>query len=306
VGRPKLQKPLVDKIAEAFAKVEKLPRRGKNKRRDYPFTYASDVLAAVRADLLSRGVLIHISEDKPEFFPVAQTNGGEQLTECRLGVTYTFLDSKEKLEPMRINGVGRDVEDKSIYKAQTGAQKALLKRFGLMAEETDDPEWDASTDAPTDQAQAMREAEARKPAKQPKTVTIAQIHAFNDACRDTGKSQDEVSGYLLTAQQVSKLADLGRGRPFTQALAWAKQKPASLSLAPKRQPAGDSPHLRDDRHDPQASRERPVVTLKTHNADSANDRPAMQPRLPLPAPAIEMKIGNKTVTVEPQKGSYAL
>jgi hypothetical protein len=277
MGRPKLQKPLVDKIAEAFAKVEKLPRRGKNRTRDYPFTYASDVLDAVRADLLSRGVLIHISEDKPEFVPVAQTNGGEQLTECRLGVTYTFLDSKEKLDPMRINGVGRDVEDKSIYKAQTGAQKALLKRFGLMAEETDDPEFDVSHICDTyhpsetvDQAQAMREAEQRAP-KPAKTVTIAQIHTFSDACRETGKSQDEVSGYLLTAHQVSKLADLGRGRPFTQALTWAKQQPGALALAPKPQPA-----------------------------------PAMQSKLPLPAPPIEMRIGNKTVTVEPQKGSYAL
>jgi ERF superfamily len=271
MGRPKLQKPLVDKIAEAFAKVEKLQRNGSNATRGYKWTRASDVLAAVRADLLNRGVLIHINEGKPEYERnVAQSNDGEPITECNLPITYVFMDSAGELKPMTINGVGRDVEDKALYKAQTGAQKALLKRFGLMTED-DEPEPENELDASTDGAQEMREAEARKPPKQPKTVTITQIRAFNDACRDTGKSQDEVSGYLLTMHQVSKLADLGRGRPFTQALAWANQKPPSLALAPKPQPA-----------------------------------PAMQPRLPLPAPAIELRIGNQTVTVEPKTKSYAL
>jgi len=126
MGRPKLQKPLVDKIAEAFAKVEKLQRRGENATRGYKWTRASDVLAAVRADLLSRGVLIHINEGKPEYERnVAQSNGGESITECNLAVTYTFQDAASELKPMTINGVGRDVEDKSLYKAQSGAQKAL-------------------------------------------------------------------------------------------------------------------------------------------------------------------------------------
>lgn len=275
MGRPKLQKPLVDKIAEAFAKVEKLQRNGSNTTRGYKWTRASDVLAAVRADLLSRGILIHINEATPEYVPVAQSNGGEQITECRLPVTYTFMDAVSELKPMRVNGIGRDVEDKSLYKAQTGAQKALLKRFGLMPEEEEnEPEFDGhrSQDSPmVDQAQAMREAGAAYP-KPEKTVTRKQMEAFGDACRDTGKAADEISGYLLTAHQVSTLADLGRGRPFTQALAWAAKGAEALTVvAPKPQPA-----------------------------------PAMQPKLPLPAPAFEMRIGQKTVTVEPKTGSYAL
>lgn len=266
MGRPKREQPLVDKIAEAFAKVGKLPRNGKNATRGYNWTRATDVLAAVRADLLSRGVLIHINEGDPKFATVAQSNGGEQITECNLAITYTFMDSAHELKPMTINGVGRDVEDKALYKAQTGAQKALLKRFGLMAEEDElEPENELQT--PTDNAQAMREAGAPYP-KPEKTVTRKQMEAFGDACRDTGKAPDEISGYLLTAHQVSTLANLGRGQPFTLALSWAKQKPPALSLAPKSQ--------------------------------------AAQGSLPLPAPPIEMRIGNKTVTVEPQKGSYAL
>ena len=267
--RPKRNLPLVDKIAQAFAAVEKLQRRGTNTTRGYKWTRATDVLAAVRADLLSRGVLIHINEGKPEYERnVAQSNGGEPITECNLPITYVFMDSAGELKPMTINGVGRDVEDKSLYKAQTGAQKALLKRFGLMAEEDDDPEFDGVHDV-HDAAQEMREAEAPKPARPPKTVTIAQIHTFNTACQETGKSQDEVSGYLLTTHQVSKLADLGRGRPFTEALKWASHRVGALGIVPPK---------------PQAT----------------------QGSLPLPAPPIELRIGNKTVTVEPKNKSYAL
>ena len=272
MGRPKRNLRLVDKIAQAFAAVEKLQRRGTNTTRGYKWTRATDVLAAVRADLLSRGVLIHINEGKPEYERnVAQSIGGEAITECNLAVTYTFQDATAELKPMTINGVGRDVEDKALYKAQTGAQKALLKRFGLMAEEDDDPEFDGRVEPQADPAQEMRDAGAPYPQSE-KPVTRNQIRAFNDACRSTGKSQDEVSGYLLTTHHVSKLADLSRGRPFTEALRWAASGTSTIGLVPpKSQPA-----------------------------------PAMQPTLPLPAPPIELKIGNQRIEIPARKDTYAL
>lgn len=259
MARPKTEVPLVKKIAQAFKAVGKLPRNGKNTTRRYNWTRASDVLEAVRLELFSRDVLICPSEGVPEYVPIATTNGGEQITECRIAVTYTFRDALEKLEPMVCNGVGRDVEDKALYKAQTGAQKALLKRFGLMAEETDDPEWDA-TDSP-DVAESPRGAD--------KTVTHAQIRAFNDACAASNRSSEEIMTYLFHEHQVVGVQHLGRGKQFTQALVWA----GNGSTRPK----------------PQAA-------------------PALQGNLPLPKPVppIEMRIGNKTVTVEPKTGSYAL
>jgi len=302
--RPKRNLPLVDKIAQAFAAVEKLQRRGTNTTRGYKWTRATDVLAAVRADLLSRGVLIHINEGKPEYERnVAQSSGGEAITECNLAITYTFMDSTGELKPMTINGVGRDVEDKALYKSQTGAQKALLKRFGLMAEEDDDPEFDGAHDAHDvhDAAQEMREAEAQKPIKPPKTVTIAQIHTFNTACHETGKSANEVSGYLLTAHQVSKLADLGRGRPFTQALAWAKQKPPSLSLAPKQDHASEATVPRT------SVANEPYAVQGAGGGQRSELAPAgMQSRLPLPAPPSELKIVNQRIEIPARKDTYAL
>ncbi len=258
--RAKIEKPLIARVAAAFDSVEKLQRRGKNRTRRYPFTRASDVLEAVRHKLLGQGIIIHLSEGAPAYERnVTQTNGGESITECNLAVTYTFMSAKEELKPMTVNGVGRDVEDKSLYKAQTGAQKALLKRFGLIAEETDDPECDSQGEA--DEHNPFDEA---RPTRIPKKVTDRQIACFDEACAAAGKSADEVSGYLLTEHKVASIAELGRGKPFTQAIVWASD--GAGTLAPK----------------PQAA-------------------PALQGSLGLKAAPqpIEMKIGNKAVSFQP-------
>jgi hypothetical protein len=272
--RPKAILPLATKLAQAFATVEKMKLRGHNGARDYNYLRAPDLFEALRHELLANHVLILPNEGQPEYVPVAQSNGGEQITECRLPVAYTFKDAQDQIGPYTVNGIGRDIEEKSLYKAQTGSRKALLKAVGLIAWEEDDPEFDGRSVAETDGAQEMREREAAKRPRAQKTVTPPQIHAFNDACERTGKSQDEVSGYLLTTHLVSKLCDLGRGKPFTEALKWAGRMPGGIALAPK----------------PQAV---------PHQASLA---------LPTPAPPVtELKIGNKTVVVrEAEKGSYAL
>ena len=262
--RQKNPLPLITAVARAFKGVGKLQRRGKNHSRRYPFTYASDVLAAVRDKLLSQDIIIHLSEGEPRYERnIAQTNGGESLTECNLAVTYTFMNPMEKLPPMTVNGVGRDVDDKSLYKAQTGAQKALLKRFGLMAEDTEDPEFDQGGQ---ETGETLDDVAPLKGSTREKTlVTPAQIRAFEEACASTGKTADQVSAYLLTNHKVSELKELGRGKPFTQAIVWASDGKGTLDQAPK----------------PQAVPDQGKLPLRT----------ATQP--------IELKIGNKTVSFEP-------
>jgi len=273
MSRPIKSVPLVKKIAAAFKAVGKLPRAGHNTARGYDYTRAPDVLEAVRLELFNRDVLILPNEGTPEYVPIGPSNGGEQITECRLPVTYTFKDDKEELPAIVINGIGRDVEDKALYKAQTGAQKALLKRFGLMAEEIEDPEWDGE----------HQDANAGETAYLPSSqqpVTAKQRHAFAEACAASGKTEQEILTYLFQEQGVSNIGDLKRGKPFTRAIQWASTPRAALceishkeSLSPK----------------PQAA-------------------PAFQASLPLPkpAPSFEMRVGGKTQTVEPKTGSYAL
>jgi len=264
--RPKAEVPIVTKIAQVFEAVGKLQRNGTHPD-GWKWTRASDVFEAVRDKLFKKGVLILPNESKPEYVPVATSNGGEQITECRLAVTYVFMDANEKLPPITINGTGRDVEDRAIYKAQTGAQKALLKRFGLMVEEWGDPEFDSQG---YDGSEQLHDAPpARMPDSQP--VTFKQIRAFNDACAAANKTQEEIIAYLFHQHKATGVKDLKRGKPFTEALKWANS--GGAAPAPKLVAA-------------------PV-----------------QGKLPMPAPPqspIELRIGNKTVTVEPTTKSYAL
>lgn len=235
MSRPKIPVPLVDKIAQAFEAVGKLPRAGKNKLRGYPYTRATDVFEAVRSHLFRRGVLICPTEAEPKYVDIGPSNGGEQITECRLQVTYTFRDALEKLEPMVFNGVGRDVEDKSLYKAQTGAQKALLKRFGLMAEEADDPEWDgqqAPAGETIDDAAPMRTPRKEQP------LAAYQIDAVREALGLTGKTDSELSEVVAAKFHAPELADVKR-KHFKELLKWASDGRGTIAAVPKSPAAPD-------------------------------------------------------------------
>lgn len=271
MSRAKTPVPLVDKIAQAFEAVGKIPRKGTNQSRGYDFTRASDVLEAVRGELLKRRVLVCPSEGQPEYVSVGATNGGEQLTECRLAVTYTFRDALEKLEPMICHGVGRDVEDKALYKAQTGAQKALLKRFGLMAEEQEDPEFDGNVDA-SQTGETLDEVAPMRPKskKREQPIRDFEIAAIENACVDTKKAQSEISEVMLTRFQVTRIGELKRYQ-FKEALAWASN--GAGTLAPK-----------------------PQAALALQSSMSFLK----------PAPSFEMRVGGKTEVITPKTGSFSV
>lgn len=262
MSRPKAEIPLVRKIADAFAAVERLQRKGIHPR-GFRYTRAHDVFELVRSKLLSRGVIVCPVEGLPVYVE-RTSNGGELLTECRLQVTYTFQDDKERLDPpLVINGLGRSVGDEALEIAQTKAQKALLKRFGIMADEQDD--------APlSDEENPHDTPDAHDLSPDEKPVTRAQIRVFNDACTETGKTPEQIMQYLFDTHGVGALHNLSRGKPFTQAMKWAKH---GAALAPK----------------PQAA-------------------PALQNSLPLSKPTqpIELRIGSKSIAFDAEKKGYAL
>ena len=209
--RPKAEVPLVTKIAQAFAAVERLQRKGHHPR-GFDYTRAHDVFNVVRDKLLSRGVLVCPVESLPEYVTI-ETNGGERMTECRLQVTYTFKDAKETLDPpLVINGCGRSIGEEALEIAQTKAQKSLLKRFGIMADEQDDA---PRPTGETSDSSLPAQRSADKP------VTHAQIRAFNEACEAGNRTSDEIMTYLFHEHQVTGIQHLSRGKPFTAALAWA-------------------------------------------------------------------------------------
>lgn len=269
MSRPKIPVPLVDKIAQAFEAVGKLQRAGTNKTRRYKYPRASDVFEAVRGELFKRRVLICPNESVPEYIAIAQTNGGEQITECRLQMTYTFRDELEKLEPMVVNGVGRDVEDKALYKAKTGALKTLLKQIGLMAEEADDPEWD---NQPADETgETLDDAAPMRTPRKEQPLAAYQIDAVREALGSTGKTDSELSEVVAARFHAPELTDVKR-KHFKELLKWASDGRGTIAAVPKLQAAPD------------------------------------QGALPLRAAgeAIQLKIGSKTVQFEPKDKPYAI
>lgn len=260
MGRPTKEKPLVAKIAQAFKSLAKLKRNGTNRGQRYKYPRATDVFNLVRRKLLEMDVLILPSEEPANYVQIP-TNGGEQLTECRLFVTFLITDGTNSLPPMKANGVGRDIEDKALYKAKTGAEKYLVKQLALMVEIVDDPEHDGGEASPFDEP--SEPARERHMPSADKPVTHAQIRAFNDACATSNKTTEEITAYLFHEHAVSGLKDLRRGKQFTQALAWAHQG----SPAPKPQAA---PPLQESMSFPKA------------------------------APSFEMRVGGKTQTVYPK------
>ena len=159
--------PLAAKVAAVLRSVKKLERQGHNADGDYDYTRASDVFEAVRDKLFAKGILLLPDESEPTYRDII-TNGGKAFLECRLSVSYTFTNGTESLDSKRCNGIGRTRDEKALYIAQTGAQKAFLKRVGLMAEVIDDPEFDGSQTAETlDDAAPMKGAGKVRRREQP-------------------------------------------------------------------------------------------------------------------------------------------
>ena len=265
MSRPPKPKTLYERVCAACAAVGPVPKRGRNEK--YPYQLAAHVAAEFRQHLFKNGVLLLADQGTPEYV-TTPTNGGEQLTECRLSVKFILTDGKETIGPHTYHGVGRDLEDKALYKATTGAQKYYLRGLGLIPDEEDDAEYDGPHAGPV--AGETGEA-ARAPRRIPKReqpIRVFEIHALQDAFADTQKSEQEVSEAMLTRFKVVKVCDLRRWQ-FKDALAWASN--GAGTIAPK----------------PQAA-------------------PALQNRLPLPAPPVEMRIGQKTVQIPAQKDSFAL
>jgi hypothetical protein len=267
MSRPKTPVPLVDKIAQAFKAVGKLQRAGTNTKRHYKWTRATDVFEAVRLEFFNRGVLVIHDEGTPEYVAIAQSNGGEQITECRLPVKYSFKDATGEIGPFTVHGVGRDVEDKALYKAQTGAQKALLKRFGLMAEEVDDPEWDGSQapagENPLDDAAPMRTPRKEKP------LAAYQIDNIREAMANTGKTEEQLSQAVASIGHAAELTQM-KQKYFKELFKWASD--GRGTVAPPK---------------PEAVPAQPALPLRA-------------------APPVEMRIGNKTVEFQPKDKPYAI
>lgn len=149
-------KSLVGKLAEAFANVGGLEKKGKNVLQNYAYLKAADVAKAIRHQLFERGVIMTSDVENTQWSEF-QTMKGSRMTVCRLTVRFTFYDSDSK-ETISFRGSSEafDSGDKASYKAITGALKYALRTAGLIPDEKDDPEADEKVDKIMGEEEAAR------------------------------------------------------------------------------------------------------------------------------------------------------
>lgn len=127
--------PLIKKLAEVMAEVERVAKHGRNDFHKYDYATESDIVAAVRSAMAARGIMMipHVRS-----LNWRQTEKGSPI--ATMAVEFRVTDGDTHLSFVMI-GEGQDTGDKATYKALTGATKyALLKLFLIPT--GDDPERD--------------------------------------------------------------------------------------------------------------------------------------------------------------------
>ena len=130
---------LAKKLAEVMGEVGKIEKSGRNKYHKYDYAKESDILNAVRPELSKAGIFVFSSIEDYE-----RESSGKNINTI-VSILFTFVDGETGASfTVRYIGEGQDSQDKSFYKAYTGAIKyAILKNFLISTD--DDPEKDNRT-----------------------------------------------------------------------------------------------------------------------------------------------------------------
>lgn len=222
--RPRKPTTLAAKLAAACDKVKTVPKNGVNSKYQGGYVKAADVYTALRHELLSRGVMLVPNELELAQERI-QTNGGATITEAVLKVEYVIFDGIA--EPMRFSafGVGRDDEEKGVYKAKTGAEKYFLIGLGMLPAEDSDPEFESDMPSEVVDEPIAGTTKKAKPVrkKEQHAVRTFEVAGFQKACEETSKSKAEISAYLSKEWGIATIAQLQR-KNFKVALRWAQTK----------------------------------------------------------------------------------
>jgi hypothetical protein len=195
-------KSIATNLVEACAAVSKVKKLGNNG--EYSYLRIVDIADALREEIFSRGILIipNDIECNVAKFKVPDSDNaalsGRVITEVRIKTQFTITDGKQSLVFIGY-GVGRDMDGKALFAAQTGALKSWLKRLALIFGDRDDPEVEART-APQTQQEQDDELPRQKLAQ-----ARYQSRAWSAALATCGRTQTEIETLLSEAM----------GRPVT-------------------------------------------------------------------------------------------
>ena len=132
-------KGLVEKLNKVMQELGAVPKEGKNQAQGYNYLAHADLVSKLHPLLIKNGLVMYPSD--MQFESTAQawtTKDGMERRQNRIvaKVCYTVTDGEYEIKVYGI-GEGVDPQDKSSYKAQTGAHKYALKGLFCIPDELD-------------------------------------------------------------------------------------------------------------------------------------------------------------------------
>ena len=127
-----------------------IPKNGKNSLQHYTYVQESDVVNALRKEMVKNGITVVPTLKEMTWLEPVSTRKGNTMSHVQLEISYKFVnvDNPKEFEKVVIPGEALDSSDKAVNKAITASKKyALLLYF--MIPTGDDPEKDESVDAET-------------------------------------------------------------------------------------------------------------------------------------------------------------
>jgi hypothetical protein len=204
------RKTIAERLIESCDAVTGLRKLG-DFNSQFKYLRILDIANALRGELFARGLIIipndieceRDSWNSPQF-------DDRHYTEYRVRTQFTVTDGRHRVSFCSY-GVGRDMDGKALFIAQTGALKAWLKRLGLIFGEWDDPEVEGSEDRPRRETTALASYQER---------------AWSSALKSCGKTADQIDAYLSESfgfdVNTQSIAALGR-KDFDLAMKWLLQ-----------------------------------------------------------------------------------
>jgi hypothetical protein len=207
---------LDEKLHSLYHDIDAIEKLGTNSSQNYKYTRSVDVIREIRKRLFELKVYAEINFDfVGDTFTIARAKDpGAPFSAVRVRCYGVFHDLESK-EVRTFSGLGTgcDNNDKSAYKAQTGALKYALKNAFLIPDEAGremDPEADESVDAGVDYSnpepdfQSAQRGEARPPA-QPRAQRAAATPAPQKqaAARPAGVPKAEIPNDQTGAAPVT-------------------------------------------------------------------------------------------------------
>jgi hypothetical protein len=143
-------KSLAAKLLAVMEEIDSVEKGGRNQTQNYSYVKSADVARAVRKALIKAKVWPEVTMGARHDCEFANTNSrGETKTwhgvDVQCIIVFVDTETGERSQPTCALGTAFALDDKAIYKAQTGAIKYALRDAFLIPDESD-PEADESVD----------------------------------------------------------------------------------------------------------------------------------------------------------------